>query len=144
MERLQTSNVSVSNGKIRCPIEKSISAVNLPLKIFRGATIVNADTGSLKSLHTLFDAYLYHKLGWNLNQIVFSEMYNLSFEFFWQKTEFFETIFDKAPMPLCKMFTLGWTFIIVFCLFPKSSIQFKIYIDNFWVVKSWKDWHFTA
>ena len=32
-------------------------AVNLPSKLFR-ATIANADIGSLKSLHTLFNKYL--------------------------------------------------------------------------------------
>ena len=51
MERLQTSNVSISNGNIKCVIEKSVFAANLPLKLFR-ATVANADIGSLKSLHT--------------------------------------------------------------------------------------------
>ena len=54
MERLKTSNVSISNGNIKYPIGKSIFAVNLPLKLFP-ATVANADIGSLKSLHTLFD-----------------------------------------------------------------------------------------
>ena len=45
------SHVSVSNGNIKCPIGKSIFAVNLPLKLFR-ATVTNADIRSLKSLHT--------------------------------------------------------------------------------------------
>ena len=44
MERLLTSNVSVSNGSIKCPIGKPIFAVNLPLKLLRAA-FVNADTG---------------------------------------------------------------------------------------------------
>ena len=57
MERLYTSNVSVTNSNIKCSIGKSIFAVNLPLKLFR-ATISNADTGSLKSLHALFDIHL--------------------------------------------------------------------------------------
>ena len=48
------SKVSVGNGNIKWLIGKSIFAVNLPLKLFR-ATVVNTDTGSLKSLHTLFD-----------------------------------------------------------------------------------------
>ena len=61
MERLQTSNVSISNGNIKYLIGKSIFAVNLPLKLFP-ATIANADIGSLKSLHTLFDKYLDHML----------------------------------------------------------------------------------
>ena len=50
MERLQTSNISISNGNIKRPIGKSIFAVNLPLKLFR-ATVANADIESLKSLH---------------------------------------------------------------------------------------------
>ena len=48
MERLKTSSISVSNGNIKCPIGKSIFAVT---------AVANADTGSLKSLHTLFDTY---------------------------------------------------------------------------------------
>ena len=55
MERLQTSNVSISNDNIEYPIGKSIFAVN-----FFPATIANADIGSLKSLHTLFDKYFNH------------------------------------------------------------------------------------
>ena len=51
----------MSNGNIKCPIGKSFFAVNLPLKLFR-ATVANADTKSLKSLHTLFDMYLDHML----------------------------------------------------------------------------------
>ena len=46
-------------------------SVNLPLNFF-SATIANAYTGSLKSLHTLFDTYLDHMLA-NLNQIVWSD-----------------------------------------------------------------------
>ena len=61
MERLQTSNVSVSNGNIKCSIGKSIYTANLPLKLF-GATVANADTASLKFLHTLFDTYKDHML----------------------------------------------------------------------------------
>ena len=51
----------MSNGNIKYPIGKSIFAVNLPLKLFP-ATVANADIGSLKSLHTLFDKYLDHML----------------------------------------------------------------------------------
>ena len=39
------------------PDRKIIFTVNLPLKLFR-ATVADADTKSLKSLHTLFDMYL--------------------------------------------------------------------------------------
>ena len=44
----------------KTPDRKSIFAVNLPLKLFPAT--VNADIGSLKSLHTLFDKYLDHML----------------------------------------------------------------------------------
>ena len=33
-KRLQTSDVSISNGNIKCPMRKSIFAVNLPLRLF--------------------------------------------------------------------------------------------------------------
>ena len=36
-------------------------AVNLQLELF-SATVENADTGRLKSLHTLFDTYFNHML----------------------------------------------------------------------------------
>ena len=39
------------------PDRKINFAVNLILKLFRAA-VANADTGSLNSLHTLFDMYL--------------------------------------------------------------------------------------
>ena len=50
MERLQTSNVSISNGNIKCPRSKNefSFAVNLP---FNGASYANAYTGSPKFLH---------------------------------------------------------------------------------------------
>ena len=51
MEKFKTYNVSISNGNTKCPIGKSLFAVNLPFKLFR-ATVANADIGSLKSLHT--------------------------------------------------------------------------------------------
>ena len=57
IEKFWTSNFSISNGNITCPIGKSILAVNLTLKIFRAA-IANVDIGSLKFIHTLFDTYL--------------------------------------------------------------------------------------
>ena len=55
------AKVSISNGNIKCPIGKSIFAVNLPLKLFR-TTVANADTRSQKSLYTLLDTYLGHML----------------------------------------------------------------------------------
>ena len=54
MERFWISNVSVNNGSIKFPIRKSIFTVDLPIKIFL-ATVINADTGTLKFLVTLFD-----------------------------------------------------------------------------------------
>ena len=56
MERLWTSNVSVSNGSLEYATKKAIFAVNFPLKPFL-ATVANANTESLKSLHTSFDTY---------------------------------------------------------------------------------------
>ena len=61
MDRLLTSNVSISDGNIKYLIGKSIFAVNLPLKLFR-ATVANADIGSVKSLHTFLKKYLYPML----------------------------------------------------------------------------------
>ena len=46
---------------MKYPSGKSIFALNLPLKLFP-ATVTNADIGSLKSLHVLFDMYLDHIL----------------------------------------------------------------------------------
>ena len=61
---------NISNGNIKGPVGKSIFAENLPLQLFR-ATIANADTENLKSLHTLFDTYLDHMLAkFKLNCIV--------------------------------------------------------------------------
>ena len=83
MERLLTSNISISNGNIKAPIGKSIFAVNLTLKLFR-ATVANADIGNLSSLHTLFDTYLDHTLGkFEQNRMV-------------RNIQNFE-IFDKSP-----------------------------------------------
>ena len=61
MERLQTSNVGISNLDIKYLIGRSIFTVNLPLKL-SPAAVANADIGSLKSLHTLFAKYLDHML----------------------------------------------------------------------------------
>ena len=51
MERLWTSNVSISSGNIKYPIENQFFTVHLPSKLFPTA-FANADTGNLKSLHT--------------------------------------------------------------------------------------------
>ena len=61
MKRLKNFNVSVSNGNIKCPIEKkNIFAINLALKLFC-ATVANL-LRSLKSLYTLFDTYMDYML----------------------------------------------------------------------------------
>ena len=59
--------------------------VNLLLKLFR-ATVANADTGSLKSLHTLFDTHLDHVLAKfdEANRMV----QNVQIFKFYQKPEF--------------------------------------------------------
>ena len=57
MERLYTFSVSISNDNVKCPIGNSVFAVNLPLKLLR-AIVVNADVGSLKSLHTFLSICL--------------------------------------------------------------------------------------
>ena len=57
MERISTSNVSVINGNIKCQIGKQIFTANFPFKLYRD-TVANADTESLKFLHTIFDTYL--------------------------------------------------------------------------------------
>ena len=57
----KTFNVSVIKGNLKCPIGKSIFAVNLPLKLFRD-TVANLDTGSFKYIYTLSYTYLDHML----------------------------------------------------------------------------------
>ena len=102
MERLQTFNVSISNGNIKYPIGKSIFGVkNLPLKLFP-ATVANADIRSLKSLHTFLKECLYHMLvKFKQNRMVQTTR---NFELLRQKTGFFKTIFDKALAPFWKTF----------------------------------------
>ena len=79
-------NNSISNGKIKCPIGKSILAANLPLKLFR-ATVAYADIGSLKSLHTfLKNVCTIYK--WNLNKIVLSKLHEIR-RFLTKKPVFF-------------------------------------------------------
>ena len=78
MERLQTSNVSVSNGNLKYPIGKSIFAVNLPLKLYR-ATFPNSNTESLKSLHTLLDTYLDYMLEKFEPYLIVQNIQNLGF-----------------------------------------------------------------
>ena len=68
----------------------------MPLILCR-ATVAKADTGDLKSLHTLFDTYLDHMLGkFEPNRMV-QNVHN--FEPFGRKTEFLMFIFDQALTP---------------------------------------------
>ena len=63
------------------------------------ATITDADSGSLKSLHTLFDKYLDHMLmKFEQNRMVWTIQ---NFELFDKK---WLTIFDKVLTPFWKMF----------------------------------------
>ena len=81
------------------PDLKSIFAVNLPLKHFR-AGVVSLDTGSLQSLHTLFETNLNHML------VKFepNRMGQKCTNFFLTKTEFFKSVFEKALTPSCMTF----------------------------------------
>ena len=82
------------------PDRKIFFAVNLPLKTPRDA-VANADTGSLKSLHTLFDMG-HMQANFEPNRIVLIEMY-LIWRFL-TKHRVFMTIFDKALTSFCKTF----------------------------------------
>ena len=91
--------VSMSNGNMKYPIGKSIFAVKLPLKLFP-TTFANADIGSLKSFHKLFDKYLDHMLvKFEQNRMVQTTRI-LSFL---TKTGFLKTL-DKALTPFWKTF----------------------------------------
>ena len=62
-------------------------------------TIADADIGSLKSLHTLFDKYMDHMLAtFEQNRLV----QTIIFFAFWQKK--WLTIFDKVLTPFWKTF----------------------------------------
>ena len=90
-------NVSVSNGNLNTRSENQF----FPLKLFL-ATVANANTECLKSLHTLFDMYLEYLLAkFEPNRIV----QNVQEINFWtkkktkkqtKKTRSFETILTKG------------------------------------------------
>ena len=61
MERLQTSDVSISSDNIKYTIRKWSFAIDLQLKLFC-VTVANTDIGDLKSLHTFLKIHLYHML----------------------------------------------------------------------------------
>ena len=86
------SKIVNHNGSIKCPIEKSIFAVNLALKLYL-ATGSNADTGSLKSLHTLFNMYLDHMLAKFESNFMVQNVQILSLL---TKTEFFKPLFLQS------------------------------------------------
>ena len=92
---------SVSIGSIKCSIGKSIFALNLPLKLFR-ATVANAYTRSLKSLHTFFDTYLGHMVAKFEPKRIVRKV--LNFELSDKRTEFLKTILNKALTQFCKTF----------------------------------------
>ena len=65
-------------------------------------TVSNSDTGSLASLHTLFDTYLIHMLEkFDPNRMT-RNVHN--FEFYYKKQSFLKSILDKALTPLCNAF----------------------------------------
>ena len=73
------------NGNIKCPIEKTMFAVNLPLKLFP-ATVANADIESPKSLQKFLKKCLYCMLvKFVQNRMVQSTR---NFELFDKKTGF--------------------------------------------------------
>ena len=87
-----TSNVSICNGIIKCSIGKSISVVNLPLKLFR-ATVANADIGSLEYLHTFLNKCLHHMLvKFEQNRMVQTTK---NFELFNKKPSFLKPFLTK-------------------------------------------------
>ena len=78
-------------SNIKCPIGKSIFAVNLPLNLFR-VTVANADIGSLKSLHTLlkiFCTICYMLVKFEQNRVVQTTRNFEGFFFFFDKKPFF-------------------------------------------------------
>ena len=62
MERLQTSNVSISNGsreEFKCKFTKKN---DFPIGYFIFYAVADADIGSLKALYTCFGKYLEYML----------------------------------------------------------------------------------
>ena len=100
--RVKISNVSVSNDDLKYAIGKSIFEVNFSLMLFH-ATVANANSESLKNLHT-FDTYLDYilaKLEPNRNRIVRNVP---KIELLDQKRSSFITIVDKAETPFLRRF----------------------------------------
>ena len=96
MERLKTSNISISNGS-----RKKVLTANLLQKlIFRSGILWR---GSLKSLHTLFDKCLDHMLVKFLNKIACPELYKL-----WTSWQNVDTILEDVSVTE----TIIWCLII--------------------------------
>ena len=89
-ERIQTSDVSISNGNIKGSVGTSIFAENLELQLFR-ATVANADTEKVSPY--IFLIRTWTTCWQNLNQFVLSEMYKI-LRFLTKKSSL--TIFDKS------------------------------------------------
>ena len=127
MNRIQTSNVSISYGNIKCPIGKPSITVNFPLKHYR-ATVANTDTGRLQPLpRTLFDTYLEYRMlaKFEPNRMVRNVYFILFFFliFFFDKKPSLKkktNIFDKALTPFCK------TFLLLKLLFNGELSVFKL------------------
>ena len=64
---------------------KTFFTANFPLKLYR-ATVANADTGSLKFLHTIFDTYLDNMLAIFQPKSIFQNVQSLRVFFFFTKT----------------------------------------------------------
>ena len=118
MERLQTSNVSISNGSIKYPIGKSIFAVNLPLKLLR-ATVANADIGSLNSLHTFLKKCLYHMpVKLEQNRMVQNTR---NFKLLDKKTGFITIFFTKSWLHFGRRFC-SWNYCLMLYNYLKTTI----------------------
>ena len=91
MERLWTSNDSISNGNRNCLIGKSLFAINLPLQFFH-ATVANDDIESFKSFNTFLK-----KLFVPYASEIWTKSYGPTYSKFWALWQniFFITIFDK-------------------------------------------------
>ena len=101
MEKLNTSNVSVSNGNLKYPIVKINFYSKFAFKTFP-CYVANTNTESLKSLHTLFDTYLDYMLAKIEANCTVRNVQNLNF---WTKKRVLSKPFlTKRWPPFCKTF----------------------------------------
>ena len=71
VERLETSNVSINNGSTEEFERQIYYKIIIPMGISCNHLFTDADIGSVKSLHTLFDKNLDHTLvNFNQNRMV--------------------------------------------------------------------------